>query len=85
MKLATFFVKLVGMSVSTLSRKNQICIPKEIRDAIGIKPGDKLLLVVRGDHAVLMKRPGSYSAAISGVGKGLYPPGYLKKECDSWD
>jgi AbrB family looped-hinge helix DNA binding protein len=37
------------MSESTLSRQNQIVIPKDARQALGIKAGDKLLLVVRGD------------------------------------
>jgi AbrB family looped-hinge helix DNA binding protein len=31
-----------------LSTKNQIVIPREIRDALGVKAGDRLLVVPRG-------------------------------------
>jgi AbrB family looped-hinge helix DNA binding protein len=38
------------MSEATLSSKNQIVIPKEAREALRVKAGDKLLVVVRGDR-----------------------------------
>ena len=37
------------MAEATLSAKNQITVPREIREALGLKAGDKLLLVVQGD------------------------------------
>lgn len=56
------------MAVATLSSKNQIVIPREAREALGLRPGDKLLIVVRGDHMILQKKPRSWHAAISGPG-----------------
>jgi len=73
------------MSEATLSAKNQIVVPKEAREALGVKAGDKLLVVARGNTVIVMKKPTSYAAALRGIGKGLYPEDYLKKERESWD
>lgn len=73
------------MTEATLSSKNQIVIPREAREALGLKPGDKLLLVVRGTNVLLLRKPKSYRAAIRGMARGLYPKDYLRKERESWD
>ena len=73
------------MPEATLSSKNQIVIPREARQAMGVKPGDKLLVVVRGGTVIVMPKPKSYRAAIEGLARGVYPPGYLQKERESWD
>lgn len=73
------------MAVATLSSKNQIVIPREAREALGLRPGDKLLIVVRGDHMILQKKPRSWHAAIRGLAQGVYSRAYLMKERQSWD
>ena len=73
------------MAEATLSSKNQIVIPKEAREALGIKPGDKLLVVVHGNTVTIMEKPKSYEKAIRGMFRGRYPDDYLDKERDSWD
>jgi AbrB family looped-hinge helix DNA binding protein len=70
---------------ATLSSKNQIVIPREARKALGLKPGDKLLVVLQGDNIIVLQKPKSYRKAISGLGRGLYPDDYLKKERESWE
>jgi AbrB family looped-hinge helix DNA binding protein len=67
-----------------LSTKNQIVIPREARNALRAKAGDKLLVVVRGDTVILLRRPKQYSKAIAGMGRGLYPAGYIKGEREGW-
>lgn len=67
-----------------LSRKNQIILPREARDALQVKAGDKLLVVVRGDTVILLPKPKKYSKAIAGIGKGLYPSNYLQNERKNW-
>jgi AbrB family looped-hinge helix DNA binding protein len=67
-----------------LSTKNQIVIPREIRDALGVKAGDKLLVVARGDTVILLRKPKKYSKAIAGMAKGLFGSGYLTEERESW-
>jgi len=73
------------MAEVTLSLKNQIVVPREAREAIGARPGDKLLVTVRGSTVILMRKPKSYREALFGIGSGTYPVGYLRKERQSWD
>lgn len=73
------------MAEATLSSKNQIVIPREAREALDLKPGDKLLVVVRGSNVLILRKPKSYRSAIRGIGRGLYPKDYLRKERESWD
>lgn len=73
------------MAEATLSTKNQIVIPREAREALGLKPGDKILVAVRGERVIVLQRPKSHHVAIRGLGRGLYSRGYLKKERRSWD
>ena len=72
------------MAHVTLSARNQIVIPREAREALGVKAGDQLLVVVGGDGVIVLKKPTAHHAAIQGLASGLYPSGYLKKERDSW-
>ena len=68
----------------TMSSKNQIVIPRGARTPLGLKPSDKLLVVVRGDMIILMRKPKKYSEALRGAGRILYENGYLERERDSW-
>ena len=67
-----------------LSSKNQIVIPREAREALQIKPGDRLLVVVRGKHVIVLERPESPHKAIRGLARRRYPKDYLEKERRSW-
>jgi antitoxin PrlF len=49
------------MAHSTVTRKGQTTIPGEIRQALQIKPGDKLQYVLEGDHATIRVHPGTRS------------------------
>lgn len=73
------------MAEATVSAKNQIVIPREAREALHLKPGDKLLVVVRGARVIALQKPKSHHAAIRGLARGAYPPGHLQKERQSWD
>jgi AbrB family looped-hinge helix DNA binding protein len=73
------------MAEATLSSKNQVVIPREARKALGLKPGDKVLFTVLGNQVIIIQKPKSFRVALRGLGRGLYPPDYLKKERESWD
>ncbi len=77
-------LRFKAMSESTLSAKNQIVIPKEARQALGLKPGDKLLIVARGTKVIVLQKPESHHAAIRGLAERAYQDGYLEKERQNW-
>jgi antitoxin PrlF len=59
---------------STVTSKGQTTIPRKIRNALRIRPGDTLQYVVEGDHATIRVHPGARS--LRGVlgskkGKGM--------------
>ena len=73
------------MIEATLSSKNQIVVPREAREALGVQAGDKLLVVVRGNTVVILPRPRSFTKALRGLAKQPYPENYLEQERASWD
>jgi AbrB family looped-hinge helix DNA binding protein len=73
------------MTEATLSGKNQIVIPREAREALGLKPGDKILVVVRGSKVLVLQKPKSYHAATRGLARRKYPRNYLRQERQSWE
>jgi antitoxin PrlF len=44
------------MATATMTSKGQLTVPKEIRDRLGLQPGDKVELVPSGEHGVLMRK-----------------------------
>ena len=68
-----------------LSSKNQIVVPLAARKALGLKPGDKLEIVVKGNMIMMFPRPKSWEAAIRGIARGVYPKDYLEKGRQGWD
>ena len=62
------------MPHSTVTSKGQTTIPGAIRDALNIKPGDRLEYEVEGDHVTIRVHPGTQAlkgALASGKGRGM--------------
>ncbi len=72
------------MRAIKLSSKNQLVLPKEARDAMHVKGGDELLVVIKGNTTVILPKPRKYAVSLYGKGKGVYKKDYLKKERQSW-
>ena len=72
------------MAEATFSSMNQIVIPREAREAAGIKAGDRLSVVVRNNRVIVIQKSSEPFAAIRGSGRGIYPKNYLRKERRSW-
>ena len=53
------------MPTATLSAKSQLVLPAEIRRKLQIRPGDRLLVELEGDHAVIRKAPRSDVEALA--------------------
>jgi AbrB family looped-hinge helix DNA binding protein len=43
------------MTIATVTSKGQVTIPKDVRDALHIKAGDRLQFTVRDDGTVLVR------------------------------
>jgi AbrB family looped-hinge helix DNA binding protein len=59
---------------STVTSKGQTTIPGEIREALNIRPGDRLEYEVAGDHVMFRVHPGAQSvkgALVSDKGQGM--------------
>jgi AbrB family looped-hinge helix DNA binding protein len=67
-----------------VSSKNQIVVPREAREALHIKPGTRLDVVVRRDMVILMRRPKSFADALRGIARFSFPPDYLENERNDW-
>jgi AbrB family looped-hinge helix DNA binding protein len=73
------------MAQATVSSKHQIVIPREARQALGLKAGDKVSVVVRGKRVLVLEKPHSHREAIRGLAKSPYPSRHLQKERQSWE
>lgn len=43
--------------MTSLTQKSQVTVPKQIRQALGLKPGDEVDFNLENGKAVLLKRP----------------------------
>ena len=46
---------------TTVTVKGQVTLPKEVRDAVGIKPGDRVDVRATAAGAVIIEKPGTMS------------------------
>ncbi len=72
-----------------LGPKNQIVIPKAIRETLQVKEGDVLLFVVQGDTVILRARPASFTDTLRGLHKEIWEGDdigqWLAREREAWD
>lgn len=72
-----------------LSAKGQIVIPQEMRDALAVAPGDRLVLLLQ-EGEVLLLSPAEYARRTRGLLRGTWGAGkeevdgYLQRERDGW-
>ena len=79
------------MPLATISIKNQIVIPRIVRERLHIGPHAKVnILPINDDAAIIFKQPEDLVESMRGVGKELWDSlggveVYLKRERESWD
>ena len=72
-----------------LSEKGQIVVPREIREKMGVKPGEKIVIFIRGEETILLT-PEKYSLYTRGLLKGTWGATkeevakYVAEERSSW-
>ncbi|HLN86215.1 MAG TPA: AbrB/MazE/SpoVT family DNA-binding domain-containing protein [Candidatus Limnocylindrales bacterium] len=77
-------------TVLKLNEKSQIVISKQIRKALGLKPGDELVAAVEAGKIVLRPKPKNPARRLRGLGKGSWGDrtkidAYLDKLRDEWE
>jgi AbrB family looped-hinge helix DNA binding protein len=75
------------MPTATLSSKSQLVLPAEIRRKLGIHPGDRLVVELEGDHAVIRKAPCSDVEALAAYRSVVWRDyaDELQEARDEWD
>jgi AbrB family looped-hinge helix DNA binding protein len=72
-----------------LSSKCQIVIPKHVREALEIGPGDELLMEVKKGSLIIYPKPKSFTDYLIGLHKDVWRDidvdSYLDKERESWE
>lgn len=74
--------------VTRLSSKYQVVIPKEVRDALGLKPHDAVIFLIDGDEVILRPKPRDFVEALRGLHKEVWMEdvdGWLEEERASWE
>ena len=66
------------MNTATLSSKFQISVPKEVRDALGLKPGQKLAFINTGTGIRLVPQPSILD--LVGIARGANTDGVRDRE-----
>ena len=69
------------MSSATLSSKFQISVPKEVRDVLQLKPGQKIVFLRVGGSVRLMPQP--TITELMGIARGADTGNYRDRERDS--
>lgn len=72
-----------------LGARGQIVLPKAVREQLGLKTGDALMLMVDGPRIILRARPANFTEAMLGLHKevweGVDVDKWLEEERSSWD
>jgi AbrB family looped-hinge helix DNA binding protein len=76
-------------ATARVSSKNQIVLPREVRDELNVKSGDELLFIIRDGEIVVRSRPASFAQAMRGLHKniwaGIEAKDWLAQERSSWE
>jgi len=71
-----------------ISKKYQVVIPKQARDALKIERGDELIVSIKEGQVIMKPKPKSYTKYMRGLHKNLWKgidaTKYVEKERKAW-
>ncbi len=77
------------MSITKISDKYQVVIPKTNREKLNLKQGQKLMVYTIGSHLIMSPKHKNYADRLEGLGKETWknidPLKYIIEERKSWD
>ena len=79
------------MTVTKLSKKSQMVVPKNVRQRLKLAPGAHVSLYpIDDNHAILVKYPEDPVKALKGLGKDVWKAlggaqKYIEQERNSWE
>ncbi|MHB0869187.1 MAG: AbrB/MazE/SpoVT family DNA-binding domain-containing protein [Chloroflexota bacterium] len=72
-----------------VSSRYRISLPVDVRERLGIRSGDHLLIDVRGNSLTLMPEPPDYSRHLQGLHREMWedtePQEYVRREREAWN
>lgn len=72
-----------------VSKKYQVVIPRQARDALSIDQGNELVVSVRDGQVIMKPKPRSYTEHMRGLYKNLWKDveatEYVEKERKAWE
>ncbi len=74
----------MGPSLQVLSSRGRITIPVEMREALGLRAGDKVVFALEGDH-LRLSGPGSVTERTKGMLKRDGPYRSLEEEREAFE
>lgn len=74
----SLYAKEISMTATTISPKFQVVIPKEVREQIPLKSGQKVTMIAK--NGVIHIVPGVSLKKLKGALKGLPPTGFRDKK-----
>ena len=74
--------------MTKVSSKYQIVIPRDAREKLNLKVGDKLIIKSNNEKIIIYPQPKSYAKYALGLGKeiwqGIDATEYVRKEREAW-
>jgi len=71
-----------------VSSKYQIVIPREVREKLNLKTGDKLIIKANDEKIIIYPQPKNYAKYSLGLGKEIWQDidatEYVRKERETW-
>jgi len=74
--------------MTKVSSKYQIVIPRDAREKLNLKVGDKLIIKANNEKIIIYPQPKSYAKYALGLGKEIWQDidatEYVRKERETW-
>ncbi len=80
----------MNTTVVKLSQRNQMVLPKAARQALGVAPGGRVLVIVQEQRVRLLPEPENWTEYVYGLGEDMWAAlgggeRFLREERASWE